>query len=188
MTKTAAKFDIKISELTNPSRDQRYLNGIIDLHRRCQRTHSTPYLYNQDEHFYKRNLNGDCLNVIAQSGDNIVGYAAVRKMNPWPSYLTPTTAPIDSSALLLINLVDPDWRGKRIGSMLTERRLNMAREFGYQHVFSTVHPDNAACVHNLQKQRFKIIEHRNMFNQQLPRYVMYLDLSTKENPPAVSDI
>jgi ribosomal protein S18 acetylase RimI-like enzyme len=99
-------------------------------------------------------------------------------MDPWPSYLTPTDFPNNQCALLLINLVDPDFRGKGIGSLLCDSRIQMAKQRNYRHLFTTVHPHNTASIKILTKFGFSILEERELFEQRLPRYVMHADLET----------
>ncbi|MCE2027685.1 GNAT family N-acetyltransferase [Sessilibacter corallicola] len=172
--------EIVIKELISPASDVSFLNDIVALHEKSQQENSTPYLYSQDVSFFERNLTGECLNSIALVDNTVIGYAALRRMDPWPSYLTPVNLPINKCGLMLINLVDPKWRGKGVGRKLCESRLSIAEQHGINHLFSTVHPENTASMQSLIKLGFTVLEEREMFEQKLRRCVLYLDL-TSEN-------
>ena len=115
--------------------------------------------------------------MLAFCGEEIVGYTALRKMTPWPSYLNPIDYPTDCCALMLMTMVAPKWRGQGLSKQLNRERLALAQQHGFRYLFATVHPDNTPSISSLKSWGFRVIEQRPMFEEQLLRNLMFLDLS-----------
>lgn len=167
---------IRILTLNNLNQDITYINKVMSLVERTQTANAAPYLYPHNRDFFERNLNGETINILALDADNVVGYAALRPMNPWPNYLERYEYPPEECALMLFVLVDPSYRKKRIGKRLSEARLASAKKAGFRHLFVTVHPDNKPSIHVLEGLGFSLIEQKPMFTNKLIRNLMYVDL------------
>lgn len=168
---------ITIKTLNDPKSDIQYTDALFKLDQAMREVNAAPHLYPKDRDFYYQSLAGNCYNVLAFANEEIVGYAALRKMTPWPSYLNPTDYPTDCCALMLINMVAPKWRGKGLSKQLNNGRLELARQNGFRYLFATVHPDNKPSISSLESVGFRVIEQRPMFQEQLLRNLMFLDLS-----------
>ncbi|MGB0732553.1 MAG: GNAT family N-acetyltransferase [Pontibacterium sp.] len=151
------------------------LQSLVSLMSRAS-GHS-PYLYANDQAFFRRNLSGEANNVFVYDDKKMIGYAALRSMNPWPTYLDAQPYPPKQCAMMLINVVDPDYRGKGVGNLLMKARINVAKSEGMEHLFSTVHPDNAPSLRLLEKHGFNKIAQKEMFQEQLLRNLMYLNIT-----------
>jgi ribosomal protein S18 acetylase RimI-like enzyme len=169
-------MNISIITLNNPSADVSYTDAIMSLLNRAQDAKAVPYLYPNNRDFFERNLMGDTINILALDKEKVIGYAALRKMTPWPDYLEPTELNPEECALMLLNLVDPEYRGLGIGKNLLKARIESAKQAGFFHLYATVHPDNTASVHVLTGLGFEIIAQKPMFSNQLMRNLMYLNL------------
>ncbi|MGB1091459.1 MAG: GNAT family N-acetyltransferase, partial [Oceanobacter sp.] len=163
---------IQIQILADPASDLLYLNELLQLVDRASQNQASPYLYPNGPEFYEGNLAGATQNVLAwdvssKKGDTdeirLVGYAALRSMSPWPAYMDAAEFPPEQCALMLLNLVDPDYRGMGIGKQLAEARIQLASEMGYRHLYVTVHPDNQGSVKVLEKQGFQLLDCKPMF-------------------------
>ena len=170
--------DITIHLLNQPNADIEYLDALLTLVKRAEHDNASPYMYPNGAAFYTGNLQGNTLNVAALDGDRMVGYAALRPMNPWPEYLDPTDLPPEHCALMLLNVVDPIYRGLGIGKRLAKARIEMAREAGFHHLFVTVHPENLSSIAVLEHFGFRLVTQKPMFSNQLLRNLMQLDLDT----------
>lgn len=159
-----------------PTDAARYLDPLCSLVERAQQGDASPYLYPNGPAFYQRNLAGATLNLLALAGVQVVGYAALRMMSPWPDYFDPPKHPPEQCALMLLNLVDPAFRGQGLGQQLAEARIELAKAQGIKHLFVTVHPDNRASVRVLARQGFRLIAQKPMFTERLLRNLMQLDL------------
>lgn len=172
------KTDITICPLNQPTTDIRYLDSLLTLVERAQQDNASPFMYPNGSEFYTGNLQGNTLNVAALDGERMVGYASLRPMNPWPEYLDPTNLPPEHCALMLLNLVDPAYRGLGIGKRLAKARIEMAKEAGFHHLFVTVHPENLSSIAVLEHFGFRLVTQKPMFSNQLLRNLMQLDLNT----------
>jgi len=167
-------MNIRLLTLDNPKEDIAYLDSVISLHEKSTATNSTPYLYPQNRDFFENNLKGATINLLALNGDHVVGYCALRKMTPWPEYLSLEQYIPEECALMLFNLVDPDFRGLGIGKQLSLQRIVVAKKAGFRHLFVTVHPENVPSVSILEKLGFTLIAQKRMFTTKLMRKLMYL--------------
>lgn len=168
---------VEIKLLSQPDTDVQYTDALIALDQSLRIENAAPYLYPKDRQFYQSSLAGGCYNVLALEDEKVIGYAALRKMSPWPEYLNPVAYPKELCALMLHNMVAPSCRGRGLSKQLNEGRLALARQHGFRYLFSTVHPDNVANVRSLQSFGFQMIEQRPMFSEQLLRNLMFLDLN-----------
>lgn len=168
---------ITIRLLDQPEADIAYADTLFELDQQMRALNEAPYLYPKGRDFYQRCLAGECFNVLALEGDEVIGYASLRSMSPWPNYLNPVSYPEHQCALLLQNMVAPAWRGQGISKLLNQGRLAFARQQGFRYLFCTVHPDNQANIRSLQSFGFQVIEQRPMFTEQLLRNLMFLDLA-----------
>jgi len=165
---------IRFLTLSNPTSDIQYLDALFALAERAQQ--ASPHLYPNGRDFYERNLQGATVNVLAFDGERLIGYAALRTMEPWPAYLDAPQYPPAQCALMLLNLVAPDYRGQGVGHRLALARIKAARARGFRHLFATVHPDNHASMKVLERQDFRLIAQRPMFTEQLLRNLMQKDV------------
>ena len=168
---------VNIKTLDNSQQDIRYIDALMSMIERSEAGSLSPYMYPNQREFYERNLLGATVNVLAFVDDTLVGYAALRAMTPWPDYLDPPEHPPETCALMLLNVVDPAYRGKGIGKQLADARIQAARARGFHHLFVTVHPDNTPSMRVLEQQGFQLIAQKPMFSNQLLRNLMQLDLS-----------
>lgn len=166
---------ISIFTLANPAKDIHYLAALLALDNKVRHKHGAPYLYPQTEAFYQDNLLGSVINIIAVQGEDLVGYATLKRMSPWPEYLSRMHYPAEECAMFQFIMVDPDRRQMKIGLRLSQARLEYAKAAGWQYLFCTVHPDNIASCRNLLRLGFKVIEQRPMFSEQCLRNLMFLD-------------
>lgn len=171
-------MSISIVTLCNPQTDIRYLDALIALDEKVRQNNAAPYLYPQNEAFYRGNLEGAAVNIIALNGEQVVGYATLKKMFPWPEYLTPMAYAPEECAMFQFIMVDPHMRQMKIGQRLNQGRLDSAKAAGFRYLFCTVHPDNIANCRNLERIGFTQIEQRPMFSEQLLRNLMFLDTAT----------
>lgn len=173
-------MDIRIDVFSDGVTGFKHIGELCKLLEASHKNNSSPHIYQQDSLFFDNNLRSKAVNVIAFSGANLVGYAVLRKMQPWPPYLsefldTEKHDP-DKCALMLYNLVAPDARGFGIGKLLANKRIDIAKEKGFEHLYATVHPDNHASVVLLEKSGFRKVAQKTLFTEQLLRNVMYLSL------------
>lgn len=169
-------MNIQIVTLNTPASDITYLEPLMSLVDRVAVANAAPLAYAHGRDFFARNLSGATINQLAFDGDNIVGYAALRTMHPWPDYLDPCEYPTQECALMLFNLVDPQYRGQGIGKQLSKARIASAKNAGFRHLFVTVHPDNAPSIRILDGLGFTFIAQKPMFSNQLMRNLMSLNL------------
>lgn len=163
--------------LNNPQQDVKYLDDLMTLVERINTASAAPYLYAHERDFFEKNLCGATYNVLAFEGQQLIGYAALRGMQPWPDYLNEYNYyQPEQCALMLYNLVDPNCRGKGVGKQLAQARIELAKQLGLKHLLVTVHPDNHATVHILEQSGFELIAQKPMFSQQLLRNLMHLAL------------
>lgn len=166
---------IEIITLNNPATDIQYVDELVALDAKVRENNASPYLYPQDRGFYQRSLAGETVNLLAFHQQQLVGYASLRAMDPWPGYLEPMSYPTTQCGLMLMIMVDPKWRGLKIGKLLNQQRLIEAKKRNWRYLFVTVHPHNSTNCHNLAKLGFKLISQQLMFEQQLLRDLMFLD-------------
>lgn len=171
---------VNILILNRPSSDIQYTDRLVELDRQVRQNNQSPYLYPQDRSFYYNNLSGQSINVLAFAGkpkdEQIVGYATLRPMDPWPQYLDRMDYPHPQCAMMHYIIVAPDFRGMKIAAKLTDARMAAAKEKGFRYLFSTIHPDNHASNHNLRRRGFECIAQKPMFSEQLMRNLYFLDL------------
>lgn len=167
---------IRMLVLDNPQHDMTYIDALMSLVERAQADNRSPYMYPNDRDFFERNLAGATINILALDGETLVGYAALRKMVPWPEYLDSPEHPPATCALMLLNLVDPAYRGRGIGKQLSDARIASAQAAGIRHLYVTVHPDNEPSNRVLNRLGFRLIAQKPMFSNQLMRNLMQLDL------------
>jgi len=168
---------LRVLQLNNPAQDTIYTDAVVALLERATVAQSTPYVYPHDRGFFEKNLAGETINILAFDQDKVVAYAALRSMKNWPDYLEPCHYPPERCALMLYNLVDPEYRGQGIGKQLSAARLKAAVNAGFEHLFTTVHPDNEPSIRVLTKLGFQVIAQKPMFSNQLMRKLMYLHLT-----------
>ncbi len=169
-------MSVSILPLNNPQLDVEYTDALVQLDNRVREANAAPYLYPQNETFYRDNLAGNTHNILAMNQEYVVGYAALRCMNPWPDYLAKMDVPPVLCGMMLIALVDPNWQNLGIGKRLNLARLDVAKQLGFRYLFCTVHPNNAPNINNLLKLGFKVIAQKPIFSEQLLRNIMFLDL------------
>jgi len=169
-------MSVSILTLCNPQHDVEYTDALNQLDSKVREANAAPYVYPQDEAFYRDNLAGKTSNILAIQSGNVIGYAALRSMDPWPTYLERMDVSPALCGMMLIALVDPDWQGRGIGKQLNLARLDIAKQLGFRYLFSTVHPDNLPSINNLRKLGFNVIAQKPMFSEQLLRSVLFLDL------------
>ncbi|MGH1539474.1 MAG: GNAT family N-acetyltransferase [Arenicella sp.] len=167
---------IRILTLNNPDQDMVYIDAVISLVERTQLADAAPYLYSHKRGFFERNLSGETINFLALDGNKVIGYSALRKMDPWPEYLELGGHKPEECCLMLFNLVDPDYRGLGIGKQLSMARVASARKARFRHLFATVHPDNEYSVRALSGLGFTVIAQQPMFSNLQMRYLMHLNL------------
>lgn len=167
---------IAITPLNHPETDHRYTDELYRLDQMMRQQQSAPYLYPKERSFYQHCLSGNCYNVLACHGNEVIGYAALRPMSPWPAYLNPVDYPEKACAMMLHNMVSPQWRGQGIAKRLNQARLKIAQQQEFRYLFSTVHPDNTPSIRSLERMGFQVIEQRPMFSEQLLRNLMFLEL------------
>ncbi|WP_461534967.1 GNAT family N-acetyltransferase [Spongorhabdus nitratireducens] len=170
-------MSIHILTLDNPREDIAYIDELMSLVERARADNASPYMYPNGRDFYAGNLAGATINILAIKEDSLVAYAALRKMSPWPEYLGLPNVDPQSCALMLLNLVDPEYRGRGIGQQLASARITAARAHGFKHLFATVHPDNIASNQVLERQGFHRVAQQPMFSERLLRNLMRLDLT-----------
>lgn len=170
---------VSIITLNDPSKDVDYIDALIALDEQARANDASPYLYPQDRAFYLANLAGETVNVVAMADGQLVGYTALRKMTPWPAYLEPVPYDSERCALMLYNLVHPNWRGQGVGKKLNLARIAAAHAAGFNYLYCTTHPDNIANNQMLQQLGFTVIAQRPMFSEQLLRNLLFLDLKLK---------
>ncbi|MCY7296446.1 GNAT family N-acetyltransferase [Alteromonas sp. a30] len=169
-------MDIRIKTLSNGISEQGYLAQLELLLEKSHANNASPHVYKQDRTFFKSNLEGGAYNIVALSGERVVGYTALRKMQPWPEYLERTEHAPESCALMLYSLVDPEARGCGIGALLAQKRIELAQCMGLQHLYATVHPSNHANMKILTRLGFNEIAVKPLFKEQLLRSLMYLKI------------
>ena len=175
-----ASMDIQIVTAGTPDRDIQYLEALLQLVKDSQA--ASPYMYPNNCDFYKSNLSGAAINILAFADYTLIGYAAFRILSPWPTYLKSDYQPIDSQpehcALMLLNLVAPQFRGQGLGKRLAEARMKAAKAQSIKHLFATVHPDNRASMSILERQGFQLVAQQRLFTEQLLRNLMHKNIQT----------
>jgi ribosomal protein S18 acetylase RimI-like enzyme len=79
------------------------------------------------------------------------------------------------TAHLQVVAVHPAYRGNSLQMRMTERHLQVLREMGYEHVCSTVSPQNPFSLRNFLQQGFVIKALKVKFSSQW-RYIVYKNL------------
>ena len=171
---------INIHLLDQPQLDIRYTDVLAALDQRMREKDAAPYLYPKTKDFYRQCLAGECYNILALNDEEVIGYAALRRMSPWPAYLEKAEYPESECALMLHNMVDPSWRGQGIAKLLNQGRITLARGQGLRYLFSTVHPENTPSIKSLKRSGFRVLDQRKMFSEQLLRNLMFLDLNEQQ--------
>ena len=125
-----------LTVLSNPTSDIQYLDALFALAERAQRAQrASPHLYPNGRDFYEHNLQG----VLAFDGERLIGYAALRKMEPWPGYLDAPQHPPEQCALMLLNLF-PSEKITSPGSYQSVSQPVLSRPFeGFGLVFRDCH-------------------------------------------------
>ena len=144
-----------------------------ELVRAAEDAKAIPYLYAPDEAFFDTSLTNEHVKVFALCNDQLVGFSFLRLMHQWPSYFDFLQEPSELCAMMLMNLVHPDFRGLGIGRELSLKRLEAAKETGVKHLYGTVHPHNEASVKLLTQLGMKTIAEREIFTEKVLRKVMY---------------
>lgn len=142
----------------------------------AQAANSVPYLYQPDDAFFNTSLSDNHIKLFAFCDGELVGFAFLRLLHQWPTYFDFIPQPKDLSAMVLMNLVHPDFRGLGIGRQLLERRIEMAKQIGVKHLYVTVHPNNSVNVKLLTQIGMVTIAEREVFTEKLLRKVMYQSL------------
>lgn len=163
--------------LSNGAADLEYLDSLLLLAERAQAGGASPWLYPAANDFYQNNLKGHTFNVAAFDGNLMVGYGALRHLVNWPDYLGEPLFLPEQCGLMLVNLVDPAYRGRGVGRELARLRLEFAKSLGCQHLYVTVHPANEASVRVLEGLGFETLDEREIFTEKLLRRIMYMSLS-----------
>ena len=166
---------ISILDTTSlPKRATDYEAELVELALLAQADNQSPYLYQQNRSFFRNNLAGATENVFAFDADEMVGYAALRSMDPWPAYMPQTEHEPHLCAMMLYSLVAPKYRGRAIGFSLAQKRVTLAKELGFMHLYATVHPNNLASARTLKRLGFEVLSQKVMFTEQLLRDILYL--------------
>jgi ribosomal protein S18 acetylase RimI-like enzyme len=82
---------------------------------------------------------------------------------------------LSKAAHLQVVAVHPAYRGNSLQMRMTERHLQVLREMGYEHVCSTVSPQNPFSLRNFLEQGFVIKALKIKFASQW-RYIVYKNL------------
>lgn len=146
------------------------LQALVNI---AQAARAIPYLYQPDDAFFNTSLGDNHIKIFAFCEGEMVGFAFLRLLQQWPTYLDFLNQPNELSAMVLMNLVHPDFRGLGIGRRLLERRIEMAKQIGVKHLYVTVHPDNSVNVKLLTQAGMVTIAEREIFTEKLLRKVMY---------------
>ena len=144
-----------------------------ELVRAAEDAKAIPYLYAPDEAFFDTSLTNEHVKVFALCDGQLAGFSLLRLMHQWPSYFDFLQEPSELCAMMLMNLVHPDFRGLGIGRELSLKRLEAAKEIGVKHLYGTVHPHNEASVKLLTQLGMKTIAEREIFTEKVLRKVMY---------------
>lgn len=150
-----------------------YKPQLIELLKIAQAAQSIPYLYAPDDAFFDASLGDGHVKAFAFCDGQMVGFSFLRIMHQWPAYLDFIHQPSELSAMVLMNLVHPDYRGLGIGRQLFDNRVEVARLMGVKHLYVTVHPDNMVNTKLLAQVGMKVIAEREVFTEKLLRQVMY---------------
>ena len=132
-----------------------------------------PYLHEPDEAFFALSLSHQHVKFFAYHEGKMVGFAVLRVLHQWPVYFDFLAQPCQLSALVLIALVDPQYRGLGIGREFLVRRIDAARQIGVKHLYVTVHPQNSVNIKLLRSNGFETIATREIFSTQSLRQIMY---------------
>ena len=156
-----------------------YVEPLMALTEQIKQANGFPLLYPPNEELFIRRLDTNRHKIFTYDNQRLIGFSILEYLDQWPEYLSHLDYPPEQSAVLLITLLHPDHRRLGISKKMTEIRVNAAKTEGINYLFSTVHPDNIASIKNLQSQGMQMIEQRLMFEEQLLRNLMFLDLTGK---------
>lgn len=154
-----------------------YKSQLWELVRAAEDAKAIPYLYAPNEAFFDTSLTDDHVKIFAFCDGQLVGFSFLRMMYQWPSYFDFIEQPSELCAMMLMNLVHPDFRGLGIGRELSSKRLEAAKDSGVKHLYGTVHPHNEASVKLLTQLGMKTIAEREIFTEKVLRKVMYKALN-----------
>lgn len=159
------------------TQDFTYLDDICDLMERINKVNGAPYLCPPDRDFFKKALDDKHLAVLAFDNTKLVGYKIIKFLAKWPGYMGPVKGyDASNSVMFLFIIVDPEYRGQKIGSAMNEIGLKEVQNSTRTHAFTTVHPDNIANIKNAEKLGFVELEQREMFDEKLLRSLMYMKI------------
>lgn len=150
-----------------------YKSQLWDLVNAAQSARAIPYLYAPNEAFFDASLTDEHVKIFAFCDGQLVGFSFLRLMHQWPSYFDFLQEPSELCAMLLMNLVHPDYRGLGIGRVLSLKRLEAAKDDGVEHLYATVHPHNESSVKLLTQLGMKTLAEREIFTEKVLRKVMY---------------
>ena len=69
--------------------------------------------------------------------------------------------------------VSPDYQGFGLQRFLIQKRIQLAAQYGYEHIFATVDPENLASLKNLLRVGFKSIAYNGDHYDGKRRFIMY---------------
>lgn len=155
---------------------EKYLEDICVLMNDINKQKAAPFLNPPNQEFFAKSLTKGKVNLFAFFRDKLVGYAFLKMLEEWPSYLGVMAFPVKESAMVLFTIVDPKFRGQGIHKELTRLRIQEAQKEGKKYLISTVDPKNTASLKTLEFFGFKCIEQREIFENKLLRKIMLLKL------------
>jgi putative acetyltransferase len=96
-------------------------------------------------HYFRRSWTDDQASLVAVLGDRVIGHLNVAREE----------GPMTRHVASLGMAVDPDWRGRGVGSALMTEVIRWAREMGVEKLALSVYPHNEAALALYRKFGFK---------------------------------
>jgi putative acetyltransferase len=87
-------------------------------------------------HYFRRSWTDDQASLVAVHGDRVIGHLNVAREE----------GPMTRHVASLGMAVDPDWRGRGVGSALMTEVIRWAREMGVEKLALSVYPHNEAAL------------------------------------------
>jgi len=158
-------------------KDISYFGQLKQLSEYIANNNSAPYLYPPDDEFLIDSLSEGKTNILAFDNEKLVGYAFVKYLEKYPSYLGDLEYPINECANYIFFIVHDDYRGLGIGKELSKLILDDVKKSGRKYILTTVHPDNSSSLKAMQSIGMRVLKTKELFGEEkLIRHIMVLEL------------
>jgi len=169
--------DINYKVIGRNKKSLQYLEQLKLLAKYIADNNSAPYLYPPDAEFLEESLSEDKTNIFAFAGEELVGYAFVKYLEKYPSYLGDLEYDPKLCANYIFFIVHDNYRGLHIGKNLSRLILDDVKASDRKYLLTTVHPDNISSIKVMQSLGMKILQTKEIFgDEKLLRHIMVLEI------------